>query len=79
MAAAATSPPMPQNLCTCERIGAQAFEGMKAYLDESGKARLFRPDLNMKRLSHSMARLAMPPLDKDGFLDCIKHLVLTDK
>lgn len=29
---------------------AQAFEGMKAYRDSNGGIRLFRPDLNMRRL-----------------------------
>lgn len=59
--------------------GLEAFEGMKAYLDPSGKARLFRPDLNMNRLSHSMERLAFPKLDKDAFVECIKTLVRIDK
>lgn len=59
--------------------GLEAFEGMKAYLDPSGKARLFRPDLNMKRLSNSMERLAFPALDKDAFAECIKALVRVDK
>ena len=53
----------------------QAFEGMKAYRDAAGGIRLFRPDLNMRRLSHSMDRLAGPPLDGQGFTDCIAELV----
>lgn len=39
---------------------------------------MFRPDLNMNRMDNSMRRLAFPPLDKEGFLDCIKELVRID-
>jgi branched-chain amino acid aminotransferase len=54
----------------------QAFEGMKAYKGAlDGKIRLFRPDLNMKRLSASMDRLAFPELPKEAFVECIKQLV----
>jgi hypothetical protein len=33
---------------------------IQAYLGPDGKARLFRPDLSMRRLERSMARLALP-------------------
>jgi branched-subunit amino acid aminotransferase/4-amino-4-deoxychorismate lyase len=33
---------------------------MKAYVDENGKVRLFRPDMNMKRMNRSMQRLMLP-------------------
>ena len=36
------------------------FEGMKAYVDKEGTARLFRPDKNMERMNKSAARLAFP-------------------
>ena len=58
--------------------GIQCFEGMKAYKDKNGQVRLFRPDMNMNRLDSSMQRLSMPPLDKEGFLNCIKKLVKLD-
>lgn len=38
----------------------QCFEGLKAYVDDKGVPRLFRPDMNMKRLNRSMARLKLP-------------------
>ncbi|RHY64324.1 hypothetical protein DYB30_003400 [Aphanomyces astaci] len=38
----------------------QCFEGMKAYIDGKGKIRLFRPELNMKRMNSSMERLFLP-------------------
>lgn len=36
------------------------FEGLKAYRDANGKITLFRPDMNMKRMNTSAARLALP-------------------
>jgi branched-chain amino acid aminotransferase len=51
---------------------------MKAYRSD-GAIRLFRPDQNMVRLNRSTARLALPPIDADGFLGCIKELVRTDQ
>jgi branched-chain amino acid aminotransferase len=38
----------------------QAFEGMKAYIDQNGKIRLFRPERNMERLRDSARRLCFP-------------------
>jgi branched-chain amino acid aminotransferase len=38
----------------------EVFEGMKAYYGVDGKVRLFRPDLNMNRLSKSSARSTLP-------------------
>jgi len=36
------------------------FEGMKAYKDKKGKVRIFRPDMNMKRMNTSADRVALP-------------------
>lgn len=36
------------------------FEGMKAYKDAEGKCRLFRPDMNMRRMNLSADRLMLP-------------------
>jgi len=36
------------------------FEGMKAYHDAEGRVRLFRPDMNMKRMNTSANRIALP-------------------
>jgi branched-chain amino acid aminotransferase len=40
--------------------GMECFEGMKAYKDDSGTIRLFRPDMNMKRINRSMEKLGFP-------------------
>jgi branched-chain amino acid aminotransferase len=58
--------------------GIQCFEGMKAYKDKKGTIRMFRPDRNMDRMDFSMQRLAMPRLDKAGFMECIKQLLRLD-
>ncbi|KAG8751983.1 hypothetical protein FRC14_007475 [Serendipita sp. 396] len=54
------------------------FEGMKAYRDENGKVTLFRPDMNMKRMNRSAARIALPTFDGNALLDCIKTLIRLD-
>jgi branched-chain amino acid aminotransferase len=51
---------------------------MKGYTDAQQKIRLFRPDMNMKRMDTSMRRMAMPALDKEGFLACIEELIRID-
>ena len=57
--------------------------GMKAYktTNDSSDLRLFRPDLNMKRLKDSMHRLSMPGCDFDSqeMINCIGKLVRLDK
>ncbi len=65
--------------CNVFHYATEAFEGMKAYLDKDGRVRLFRPDLNMRRMAHSMRTLSLPELDREGFLECIKRLVLVEK
>ena len=61
--------------------GLSCFEGMKAYKSADGSLRLFRPDLNMKRLQSSMDRLQMQgeSFDPDELLECIKELVRIDE
>lgn len=56
----------------------QLFEGMKAYRGFDGKIRLFRPDLNMKRLLASAKRLSLPEFDADEFQRCLMKLVAID-
>lgn len=55
---------------------------MKAYKSlKDGSLRLFRPDMNMKRLKSSMERLEMPGADFDAeeLTKCIAELVRTDE
>ncbi|EIW67598.1 hypothetical protein TREMEDRAFT_33395 [Tremella mesenterica DSM 1558] len=55
-----------------------AFEGMKAYRNEDGTVRLFRPDMNMARLNRSAARAALPTFDPKALETLIKKLVMLD-
>lgn len=55
------------------------FEGMKAYKDVNGKVRLFRPDMNMKRMNTSAARIALPTFEGEQLISLIKKLVALDK
>ncbi|KDR84749.1 hypothetical protein GALMADRAFT_260453 [Galerina marginata CBS 339.88] len=55
------------------------FEGMKAYQDPDGRVRLFRPDMNMKRMNTSANRIALPTFDGTALLELIKQLVRIDK
>ncbi|EQC34071.1 branched-chain amino acid aminotransferase [Saprolegnia diclina VS20] len=57
----------------------QCFEGMKAYINDDGKIRLFRPDMNMARMNNSMERLFLPTFDSEELIKCIEQLVLLDK
>ncbi len=59
--------------------GQEMFEGMKAYMGEDGKARLFRPDMNAKRTNASNKRLCIPELPEDMFVEAVKAIVEVDK
>jgi branched-chain amino acid aminotransferase len=66
---------------SCLHYGLQCFEGMKAYKGHGDRSlRLFRPDMNMKRLASSMDRLHMPGADFDHkeLTKCISELVKLD-
>jgi branched-chain amino acid aminotransferase len=57
----------------------ECFEGMKAYVDKQNKVRLFRPDKNMERLNRSTTRLALPTVNGNQLLECLKKLLKVDK
>jgi len=52
---------------------------MKAYIDDAGAIRMFRPDMNMKRINTSAHRLLLPQVDGPEFLKCIEELLRVDK
>ena len=64
---------------TVLHYGQTVFEGMKAYLSENGKIRLFRPEQNFKRMNISCDRLSMPPIDEDMALEALKQLLELDR
>ncbi|MFP9099306.1 branched-chain amino acid aminotransferase [Flavobacterium sp. RHBU_24] len=59
--------------------GQAIFEGMKAYKDEQDDVWLFRPDQNFIRFNKSAARLAMPEVPEEIFMEGLKHIINLDK
>lgn len=57
----------------------ELFEGMKAYRGQDGKIRLFRPDLNVRRMLASAARLEFPKFRGEEFMKCLMKLVSIEK
>lgn len=58
--------------------GQEIFEGLKAYRAASGAIVLFRPEENAKRLNESAARIALPELPVDLFVEAVHQLVKID-
>jgi branched-chain amino acid aminotransferase len=59
--------------------GQSIFEGMKAYKNLDGEALLFRPLDNIKRLNFSAARMCMPEIPENIFMEGLKKLVDIDR
>lgn len=59
--------------------GQSIFEGMKAYRSDSGDIQIFRPTKNAERLNLSAARMAMPGLPQDLFMQALDMLVSLDQ
>lgn len=58
----------------------ETFEGLKAYKDKkTGNIRLFRPEMNAKRFQTSNARLCMPEVPVDDFVQAVKEVVLANE
>jgi branched-chain amino acid aminotransferase len=59
--------------------GQEVFEGLKAYRWQDGRVALFRPQMNAERFNRSAARLALPAVPEDLFLEGIDALVRLEK
>jgi branched-chain amino acid aminotransferase len=59
--------------------GQAIFEGIKAYKDEAGNAYIFRPDENLKRFNLSAARMMMPEVPAELFLEGMRQLIALEK
>ncbi len=59
--------------------GQSLFEGMKAHKDANGKAWLFRPLDNWRRLNISATRLCMAEVPEDIFMEGLKKLITMEK
>ena len=56
----------------------ECFEGMKLYRGNDGRARLFRPDRNAKRLLSSAARVSLPAFPPAELVKLIHSLAAVD-
>ena len=61
------------------QYGAEIFEGLKAYRRPDGRVQLFRPMENIRRLNNSARRMAMPTMDEELGLECIRKFVEVDQ
>ncbi len=57
----------------------ELFEGLKAYRQANGSIVAFRPYANAARFNASAARMAMPELPEDTFVESLELLVQTDR
>jgi len=60
---------------TALHYGQQCFEGLKAYRCKDGSINLFRPDQNAARMQRSCARLLMPQVSTEQFIEACKAVV----
>lgn len=59
--------------------GQSVFEGLKAYKNKNGKAVVFRPDANAKRLNKSAERICIPEVPEELFMQAMTELLNLDK
>jgi branched-chain amino acid aminotransferase len=59
--------------------GQAIFEGMKAYKDQHGNAYIFRPHDNFDRFNISAARMNMPEITEEIFIEGLRQLIELDK
>ena len=59
--------------------GQAIFEGMKAYKDNNGDTFLFRPYDNFHRFNISAARMNMPEISEEIFIEGLRQLLKMDK
>lgn len=57
----------------------ETFEGMKAYKDNKGQVRMFRPAMNMARMNSSSARIALPTFDGSAMIELIAKFVAMEE
>ncbi len=58
--------------------GQSIFEGMKAFKNEAGEVRLFRPYENFKRMNESAKRMCMATLTEEVFMGGLEALLRVD-
>ena len=69
---------LPPNISALQ-YGISVFEGLKAHRMPSGEVAIFRPRQNALRLNRSAARLAMPHVPEEFFMQGLRTLVQLDR
>ncbi|BAK84419.1 branched-chain amino acid aminotransferase [Komagataeibacter medellinensis] len=64
--------------CAVLHYAQEIFEGMKAYRTAESGITLFRPYANAARFAKSAARLAMPEVPEEVFVEAVRQLVRVD-
>lgn len=64
---------------SCLHYGIQCFEGLKAYRNEKGEVRIFRPEANAARLKRSSVRLTLPDFDGNELVNLIEEIVRAEE
>ncbi len=59
--------------------GQAIFEGMKASKSQDGQPLFLRPEMHARRLNNSAARMCMPDVPEDLFLEALHQLVNLDQ
>ncbi len=59
---------------TALHYGQAAFEGLKAFACKDGEIRVFRPNMNIKRMADTARRICMTPVPEDLYLSAIKRV-----
>ena len=59
--------------------GQSVFEGMKAFKNKDGNICIFRPQKHAERLNKSLARMCMPEIPEDLFIQSLHAIVETDQ
>jgi branched-chain amino acid aminotransferase len=62
----------------CLHYGQTVFEGMKAFMMPDGHVNIFRPEKHYDRFTKSLARMCMPAVPKDLFIEALHQLVQLD-
>ena len=64
--------------CCVFHYAFELFEGLKAYKDNKGDIRMFRPDMNMTRMNKSADRICLPTFDSEEVIKLIGELLKLD-
>jgi branched-chain amino acid aminotransferase len=59
--------------------GQSVFEGMKAFKNKNGDICIFRPQKHSDRLNKSLARMCMPEISEELFIQSLHALIEVDK